>query len=141
MTCDMWHVTRDVWHMIHDRWGEVNLLSKFQLPSCSLWEYVKVFWRYFHKGSLTDLINFSINYNDVCRTAPATPGLFKSRIREDVIVKEKSWVFLHPGWLVPYVTYLISNPVTVNRCPKKEKFKMYVIKFLQKWWRTQYCST
>ena len=40
LTCDMWHVTQD-------RWKEVNLLSKFQLPS-SYRLGVKVFWRYFH---------------------------------------------------------------------------------------------
>ena len=40
LTPDTWHVTGYMWHgthgmshMSHDRWGEVNLLSKFQLPS------------------------------------------------------------------------------------------------------------
>ena len=26
-------MTFDMWHMPRDRWGEVNILSKFQLPS------------------------------------------------------------------------------------------------------------
>ena len=47
-TCDMWHMT-------HDRWGKVNLLSKFQLRSFHGLG-LKVFWRYFHKGWLTDLL-------------------------------------------------------------------------------------
>ena len=29
----MWQVTHGMWHLTPDRWGEVNLLSKFQLPS------------------------------------------------------------------------------------------------------------
>ena len=39
-----------MWHVLHDRLGEVNLLSKFQLRS-SYSLRVKVYWRYFHKGS------------------------------------------------------------------------------------------
>ena len=49
MTCDMWTMT-------HDRWGEVNFLSNFELPSTNGLG-VKVFWRYFHKGSLSQYIN------------------------------------------------------------------------------------
>ena len=30
---DMWYVTCDTLHMTGERWEEVNLLSKFQLPS------------------------------------------------------------------------------------------------------------
>ena len=30
---DMWNMTHDTWHITCDRVGEVNLLSKFQLPS------------------------------------------------------------------------------------------------------------
>ena len=55
VTCNMWNMICDMWHMTRDRWGKVNLLSKFQLPSY----YglgVKVFQRYFHKGSLRDWI-------------------------------------------------------------------------------------
>ena len=65
--CDTWYVTRDTWHITHDRWREVNPLSKFNLPS-SYGLGVKVFWRYFNKWWIADLIN-------VCRTTPATPGL------------------------------------------------------------------
>ena len=42
----------DMWHMTLDMWGEVNLFSKFQLPS-SYGLGVKMFWRYFHQGSVT----------------------------------------------------------------------------------------
>ena len=50
MTCYTWPTTSDTW------WG-VNILSKFQIFTKS--------------ESLTQLINLK----DVCRTAPATPGL------------------------------------------------------------------
>ena len=56
--CDMWHVTRDLWHMTCERWGEVNLLSKFQRPS-SYGFWLKVCWRYFNSGWLTELIRSS----------------------------------------------------------------------------------
>ena len=53
VTRDMWHVTRDMWHMACDRWGDVNLLSKSQLPS-SYGLGVKVFEDFFTKDqSLT----------------------------------------------------------------------------------------
>ena len=31
--CLTWHVTHDTWHVTCERWEQVNLLSKFQLPS------------------------------------------------------------------------------------------------------------
>ena len=79
MTCDTWHLTPDTWHMTRDMWhmtggGDVNFLSKFWLPS-SYGLGVKVLWRYFHKGSLTDWVSYFMNDEGVCRTAPATPGL------------------------------------------------------------------
>ena len=49
--------------MTHDRLGEVNLLSKIQLPS-SYGSRVKV-----------NPLNESIGNEGVYRTAPATPGL------------------------------------------------------------------
>ena len=48
---DMWHLTPDTWQV-----GEVNLLSKFQLPSLHT-SVLKVFWRYFHKVWLTEWLN------------------------------------------------------------------------------------
>ena len=56
LTCDIWHMAYGIWHVIYDRWREVNLLSKFQLPS-SYGFGMKVFWRYFHKGWMSQLIN------------------------------------------------------------------------------------
>ena len=38
---------------------------------------VKVFWGYFHKSSVSVLINQWINDRGVCRTALATQGLIK----------------------------------------------------------------
>ena len=54
VTCDTGHVKHDTWLMTYDRWWKGNPLSKLQLPSF----YglgVKVFWRYFHNGSVTKL--------------------------------------------------------------------------------------
>ena len=80
VTCDTWNVTHDTWHVTHDMWEEVNHLSELQLPS-SYSLGVKVFWRYFHKGSLTvwltDWLTESINFEGVCRAAQARPGLLK----------------------------------------------------------------
>ena len=51
MTCDTWHVTHDMWHVTCDIFGEVNILSKFQLPSSyCLW--FMIIWRSGGKGSL-----------------------------------------------------------------------------------------
>ena len=33
VTRDAWHMTRDTWQVTCDTFGEVNILSKFQLPS------------------------------------------------------------------------------------------------------------
>ena len=57
----------------------VNIVSKFQVPS-SNGLGVMMFWRYFHKGWLSDWINESMNDGGVCRTAPATPGLLIIRL-------------------------------------------------------------
>ena len=75
VTGDTWHVTgtRDMWHLTLDRYGEVNLLSKCQLPS-SYRLGMKVCWRYtelFPQSTLNDWINDG----GVFRTALATPGL------------------------------------------------------------------
>ena len=73
----MWHVTYDMWHLTRDRYGEVNLLSKFQVPSSHrlgmkvCWRYTEL-WRYFHKVH-------SLNDGGDCRTAPATPGLLNMK--------------------------------------------------------------
>ena len=52
--------------------------EKFQLPSSyGLGE--TVLWRYLHKykGSVSELVDKLIHYEAVCRTALATPSLFK----------------------------------------------------------------
>ena len=74
VTGDRWQVTRDTWHVTCDMFGEVNILSKFQLPSSyRLW--FMILWRSGGKGSPTELINQLMSNKAVCRTAPATPGL------------------------------------------------------------------
>ena len=73
--------------MIRDRLGEVNILSKFQLSS-SYGLGVTVHWRYFHKGSVTDLI---IN-KGVCRTAPATLGLLNMSYYRLLTLADKKWI-------------------------------------------------
>ena len=81
LTLDTWHLTPDTWHLTPDMWHLVGdehplkisrlLLSLFG-RDCAL----KIF---FHKPSLSELMNEwmneLINYEAVCRTAPATPGL------------------------------------------------------------------
>ena len=53
-----------IWHLTFDMFGELNIPSKFQLPSSyCLW--------------INELINELINDKAVYRTAPATPGLLK----------------------------------------------------------------
>ena len=58
VTCDTGHVTRDTGHMTCDTQWVVNTLSKFQGPSSKGLE-LRMFWRYFHKGWMTLLINNS----------------------------------------------------------------------------------
>ena len=73
VTHDMWHVTHDTWHMTPDTWrmthdmfGEVNVPSKFQLPSSyCLW--FMIIWRLEEKA---DLMNQLMNDKAVYRTAP-----------------------------------------------------------------------
>ena len=57
-TCDRWLVTPNIWNVTPDMWhvGEVNLVSNFQLP-CLYGLGMKVHWRYFHKGRLSDSMN------------------------------------------------------------------------------------
>ena len=73
----MWQVTRDRWHMTCDMWhvlGGKNSLKIVAplLLQCVIYDIMKI-WR----KRMTHLMNESINYEAVCRTTPATPGLFK----------------------------------------------------------------
>ena len=70
VTCDTRHVTCDMWHMTCAMFWGVNILSKFQLPSSYVLWFM-ILWRSGGKGWL----NWSVNYEAVNRTAPATPGL------------------------------------------------------------------
>ena len=94
LTHEMWHVTCDMWHGTPDRWWEVNILSKFQVPS-SYGLGVKIFWRYFGKR-VTQFINLSINNKGVCRTAPATPGPLITMEGQGYL---SSWSYLVWPWI------------------------------------------
>ena len=80
ITKNKWHVTTDTWHLTCDKWhvtsdtqgGEYCL--KISGPS-SYGLRVKVFWRYFHKGWVSESIYKLLSDNGVCRRAPATPGM------------------------------------------------------------------
>ena len=84
VTCDTWHLRPDTWHLTPDTWhmtcvtwhtrGDEHCV-KISGPLSSFGFCVKMSWRFWTKGSLTDWINWLINYEAVCRTAPATPGL------------------------------------------------------------------
>ena len=64
-TTDAWHVTRDKWHVTHG--GGLTLSQNFTSLALRAWDF------YF----LEDLEGKHqwLNYNAVCRTATATPGL------------------------------------------------------------------
>ena len=76
VTCDVWHVTCDTWHVTRDMWHVTccggwtfsQNFSSLALTVCDLWYYEDLEEK---AHSLTHLIN----YEAVCRTAPATPGL------------------------------------------------------------------
>ena len=77
MTCDMWHVTCDTWHVLTrdtchmtclGGWTFSQNFSSLALTICDLWYYEDL-------EEKDELMNESINYKAVYRTAPATPGL------------------------------------------------------------------
>ena len=53
----IWQMTNTMWHATCDTCLKVNILSKYQLPS-SYGLREKVFWRYLHKGSVTDWMDY-----------------------------------------------------------------------------------
>ena len=55
--CYTWHMTCVTWHVTGG--GRITLLSKFLLPS-SYGLGVKVFWRYFLIGSLTEWLHYQL---------------------------------------------------------------------------------
>ena len=84
VACHTWHMTCDMWHLTRDRYGEVNLLSKFQLPSSYrlgmkvCWRYTEL-RRYFHKVHLnSNIIKFTIQkYFFLVVWVPSSQGLPK----------------------------------------------------------------
>ena len=89
-----------MWHMTCDRWEEVNLLSKFRLPS-SYGLGVKLFGRYFQKGWLADWFNES-----VAKVIVDPPRLHRVLLKRGVLSYVKvslTWAFMwriHPNcWL------------------------------------------
>ena len=72
VTGDTWHVPRDMWHVtVGGRWT-FSQNSAFYLLRFVIYDILKI-WR----KMLTQWLNELINYEGVCRTAPATPGLLK----------------------------------------------------------------
>ena len=73
LTCDTWHLTPDMCHnhMTHRGWW--TLCQNSSSIALTVWV-----WRCFEDSELRDdRISQLINNEDVCRTAPATPGLLK----------------------------------------------------------------
>ena len=69
----MWHVTSYMWHMVG---GEHSLkISAPQLLRFGLDSVLKIV-----NKRITDLINESVSYKGVCRTARATPGLLITKV-------------------------------------------------------------
>ena len=58
LLCDTRHLKPDTWHATHDTWhtGGGEHVLKCQVP-CSYGLGKKGVWRYFHKGSVSELIN------------------------------------------------------------------------------------
>ena len=69
---DTWQVTHDTWHMTVDvGW---TFSQNFSSLAHQVWDWLC--WEdIVTKGSLTHLMNQSMNDGGYCRTAPATPGL------------------------------------------------------------------
>ena len=70
-------VRDDIWHLTPDTQGWWTFVSNFHVPS-SYGLGVKVFRRLGGKGWPTGWNNELLNYECVCRTAPATPGLLNT---------------------------------------------------------------
>ena len=64
--CEMWHMTCDMVNVTYDTWCMTGGVGSYGLV-------MKVFWRYFHKGSVTKWMN----YKGVCRTTPCYTGSVK----------------------------------------------------------------
>ena len=70
VTFDTWHVTSDTWHVTRDTFGGWTFSWNFSflaLTVCDLWYY-----EYLEEKD--DSISQWINYEAICRTAPATLG-------------------------------------------------------------------
>ena len=100
LTCDTWHMTPDIWHT----WGDeycVNI-SGPKLLGFGCEGVLKIL-----KEMITDSwINWLINDQVVCRTAPATPGLIitmqECKNQNSFLVR---WIFSH-FWLTIWTKFL-----------------------------------
>ena len=74
---DMWHATFDTWHVTCETWHETHggrwtFCNNFRSLAHTVWE-----WRLSENLEENhQSVNEWINHKSVCRTAPATPGLF-----------------------------------------------------------------
>ena len=122
MTCDTWHGTHDMWHVACDTWyvifdtwhmthrGWQTLCQNFRSLALTVWE-LWCFKDWEEKGdSLNELINQLNNYDSVCWTAPATPGLLITGpfVSEYVCI-----------WKLDRGVPLLTDPTLTNSIPVK----------------------
>ena len=78
VTSDTWHLTPNTWHVICDIWWGVNILLNLSSLALTVWDRqcLEDFERKDHR--FNESANESVNDEDVCRTALATPGVLIS---------------------------------------------------------------
>ena len=73
----MWHMICDMWQVSHGG-GEYSLkMSGLQLLRFGIDSVLKILGE-----SMIDLTNYLISHKGVYKTAPASPGLFKTQIED-----------------------------------------------------------
>ena len=93
--------------MTHDILCWMNILSKFQLPSCS-----DLGMRLFRRDLIKGLLSHLINYEGDCRTAPATSGLAPSLHQALITYYSqvlKAQYFLHGSESAVTVTHFLGG--------------------------------
>ena len=98
----MRHVTLQ---LTHGTWLVVNIVSKCQVPSSNGLGFM-LLWIFGRKG----LVNLSISYKGVCRTARATPGLLK-KIELHREIKRNVCNKVEPIGKMSICLYLVSGPL------------------------------
>ena len=65
-------------------WQVGNIVSQYHVPSFSGLGFM-MYWR-FEGKKIAELLTYLFNYEDVCRTAPATPGLLITHPLSDSVI-------------------------------------------------------